>query len=171
MMNFWKSAHGWASVEAAALLNKSMLEWQSSLADCLQMWNRPLTDGELILAWANVGSLVEGQLKLFLSVYYNDYTADVDAIKNKHGDLADPDAVNFERLRVFFKKKIWRPSEPWDEWIELIQHRRNAIHAYKFKAIGTAEELHSSLRHLLEFVRMMNNRLPYPDGIYAPREF
>lgn len=148
-----------------------MLEWQSSLADCLQFWNHPLSEGELILAWANIGSLVEGQLKLFLSVFYNDYVADVDAIKTKHGELIDPDAVTLEPLRVFFKKKIWGPLESWDEWISLIQQRRNAIHAYKFKDIGTTEELHEALTRLLEFVRMINSRLPYPDELYVPREF
>ena len=171
MMNFWKSPHGWALVDAAALLNKSMLEWQISLADCLQLWKGPLSNGELILAWANIGSLVEGQLKLFLSVFYNDYVADVDAIKTKHGELIDPDAVTLEPLRVFFKKKIWGPSESWDEWILVIQQRRNAIHAYKFKEIGTTEELHKALTRLLEFVRMINSRLPYPDEMYVPREY
>ena len=171
MMNFWKSPHGWAPVDAAALLNKSMLEWQSSLADCLQLWRHPLSEGELILAWANIGSLVEGQLKLFLSVFYNDYVADVDAIKTKHGEQIDPDAVTLEPLRVFFKKKVWGPSESWDDWILLIQQRRNAIHAYKFKDIGTTEELHAALMRLLEFVRMINGRLPYPDELYVPREY
>jgi len=165
MMDFWKNAHGWASIEAAALLNKSMLGWQSSLAKCLQMWKRPsLTDGELILAWSNIGSLVEGQLKLFLSVYYQDYIADIDAIKkNKSLSIIDPDALMPEDLRVFFNKKIWEPSEPWGKWIFLIQQRRNAIHAYKFKEIGTTEELHSNIRCLLEFVHMIKDRLPYPD--------
>jgi len=170
MMDFWKNAHDWAPFDAAALLNKSMLEWQSSLADCLQIWKHSLSDGELILAWANIGSLVEGQLKLFLSIYYEEYAADFEAIKNKHGNLIDPDTVSLESLRVFFKKKIWEPSESWDEWIRLIQQRRNAIHAYEYKEIGTTEELHSSFRRLLEFVLMMNRRLPYPDEMCVPRE-
>jgi len=172
MVDFWSNAHGWAPVEAAELLSKSMLEWQSSLAECLHLWNRPsLTDGELILAWSNVGSLVEGQLKLFLSVYYKDYTNDIDAIKKNNGDIVDPDIVKFDQLRNFFKKKVWVSDEKWDEWILLIQQRRNAIHAFKFKEIGTTEELHSNIGCLLEFIRMMNDRLPYPDDIYCPQEF
>ena len=169
MMTFWESSHGWAPVEAASLLNKSMLDWQSSLAVSLKRWDAPLTDGDLILAWANVGALVEGQLKLFLSVYYSDYTADVDAIK-KHGQVVDPDAVTLEPLRVFFKKKIWGPDEPWDNWICTIQQRRNAIHAFKFKHIGTKSELDEAIRQLLLFVKTINNRLPYPDAIYVPHE-
>lgn len=165
MMDFWKSADGWAPAGSAALLSKSMLEWQSSLADCLQIWKRELSNGELILAWANIGSLVEGQLKLFLSVFYEDYAADVDAIKSKQGDLMDPDGFSLDPLRVFFKKRIWGPTESWDDWILLIQQRRNAIHAYKLRDIGSTKELHLNLRRLLEFVRMINTRLPYPDEI------
>jgi hypothetical protein len=171
MMTFWKSAHGWAPVEAAGLLSKSMLEWQSSLGDSLTNWNRPLSDGELILAWTNVGALVEGQLKLFLSAYHNDYAADSDAIKDKTGSVVSPDILLLEKLRVFFAKKIWGPSEPWGEWVKLVQQRRNAIHAFKSNDIGTTDEFHSNLPVLLTFIAMINNRLPYPDDIYVPREY
>lgn len=165
MMNFWKTAHGWAPIEAAALLNKSMLEWQSALADCLHLWTHQLSDGELILAWANIGTLVEGQLRLFLSVYYEDYVADADAKKDKKtGKLIDPDSITFEGLRVLFQKSIWEASEPWNDWVHFIQKRRNTIHAYRSNevGIGTTEELHEALRWLLEFVSMMDSRLPYP---------
>ena len=95
MMDFWKSAHGWAPIEAAGLLNKSMLEWQASLSSSLRMWLCSSSDGDLILAWANIGALVEGHLKLFLSVWYNDYSADSDAIKDKRGRLQEPDGSTF----------------------------------------------------------------------------
>ena len=171
MMTFWKEAHGWAPVEAAALLNKSMLEWQKSLAECLPKWTGSLTDGELILAWANVGALVEGQLKLFLSVFYVDYSKNLDAaIKDKLGNLKDPDGLSLEPLRVFFKKHIWKPNEDWDDWILLVQQRRNAIHAFQAKSLGDSAELHQTLQTLLSFVRMINFSLPYPDDLYVPRE-
>ena len=170
MMTFWKSVHGWAPIEAAGLLSKSMLTWQASLADSLINWNRPLSDGNLILAWVNVGALVEGQLKLFLSVYYNDYQNDSDAIKH-NGTLRNPDALNLEKLRVFFKKKVWVSSDSWDEWILSIQRRRNAVHAFEFKDIGTTEDLHSNLLTLLLFINDISSRLPYPDGIAAPHEY
>jgi hypothetical protein len=171
MMTFWKEAHGWAPVEAAALLNKSMLEWQKSLAGCLPKWTGPLSDGELILAWTNVGALVEGQLKLFLSVFYEDYAKNLDAaIKDKNGRLKDPDGLSLEPLRVFFDKHIWQPNEKWDEWISLVQHRRNAIHVFKAKTLGDSVELHQTLQTLLLFVRWINSCLPYPDDICEPRE-
>lgn len=170
MMAFWKSAHGWAPIEAAQLLNKSMLEWQASLADNLAKWTGDLNEGELILAWANLGALVEGQLKLFLSVYYMDYLSDAAAIKDKHGTLVDPDGVTLEPLRVFFKKKIWKSTQSWDQWIGLVQQRRNAIHAFKAKTIGTSEEFHNALRTFRAFVQDINARLPYPDDCYVPQE-
>jgi hypothetical protein len=171
MMKFWKNAHGWAPNEAAELMNKSMLEWQESLAGTLSYWTGDLTDGELILAWANIGALVEGQLKLALSVHYLDYIGNpAVAIKNKKGTILDPDGVTLEPLRVYFKQNIWSSDDEWDQWINHIQQRRNALHAFKAKPIGSAEEVHASMKTLLEFVRHMNGLLPYPDDIYIPSE-
>lgn len=170
MMEFWKEAHGWAPIEAAELLNKSMLEWQASLADQLSGWCGVLNDGQLILAWANIGALVEGQMKLFLSVYYQDYLKDADVIK-KNGKILDPDGVTLEPLIIFFKRSIWDPDEEWETWVRMVQQRRNAIHAFKAKTIGSTDELHAALVKLLDFVNSINERLPYPDGHYVPREY
>src|SRR5690349_21648116 len=56
---FWKEAHGWAPLEAAGLLDKSRLDWQVSLSSSLRLWLREpldlISDGELILAWTNLG--------------------------------------------------------------------------------------------------------------------
>lgn len=61
---FWSKSDGWAPVAAAGLLGKSRLDWQASLSGSLRLWMREppnaLTPAELILAWANLGSLVEG---------------------------------------------------------------------------------------------------------------
>ena len=71
---FWASAHGWAPEDAANLLSKSRLDWQVSLSETLHLW-------ELILAWANLGALLEGTLKLFFSIYYSDFQTDIEALK------------------------------------------------------------------------------------------
>src|SRR5258708_38524822 len=80
---FWSNAQGWAPVEAALQLSRSRLDWQVSLSLTLQLWITPpedtQRDGQLILAWANLGSLVEGTLKLLLCVHYRDYQADAHA--------------------------------------------------------------------------------------------
>ncbi len=171
LRQFWTKANGWAPIEAAQLLSKSRIDWQVSLSACLKIWLvEPLPDnesGRLILAWANLGSLVEGTMKLFLSVWYKDYNNDVEAIKKKE-KLIDPDGLQLEPMRQFFRKRIW--GEDWDMWIQHIQQRRNAIHAYKSRDIGTFDEFFADVRRYLKFLRYINSKLPYPDGMYIPRE-
>lgn len=169
--SFWSGADGWAPVEAAQLLSKSRLDRQVSLSHCLKMWLQSPSDlaesGRIIMGWANLGSLVEGSLKLFLSVWYETYKQDVDAIKKKER-LQDPDSLQLGALRNFFKKKIW--DSEIDGWIQHIQHRRNAIHAYQDKEIGSSEELQTYMRKYLDILRYINFRLPYPDEIYEADE-
>jgi hypothetical protein len=175
LRRFWTVAEGWAPIEAAQLLSKSRLDWQVSLSNCLKIWlaesHQDDENGRLILAWANLGSLVEGTMKLFLSVRYNDYKNDVEAIK-KNGDLIDPDSLRLEQMRQFFRKRIWRnEDENWDAWILKIQQRRNAVHSYKNRDIGAFDEFFADMRIYLKFLRYINDRLPYPDDEYKPREF
>ncbi len=171
MMRFWKSAYGWAPIEAAGLLEKSMLEWQASLAESLPRWLESSSEGDLILAWANIGALVEGQLKLFLSVWYHDYSTDAEAIKDQCGRAKDPDGCGLEPLRQFFVKRIWIDGPNWNPYVGLIQQRRNAIHAFRARDIGTFSEWREELRRHLSFVRDINSRLPYPDSVFVPTEF
>lgn len=171
--DFWSNAIGWAPVEAANLLSKSRLDWQVSLSHSMKKWDIPplqgAEDGDLILAWANLGTLVEGTLKLFLSVYFKDYFEDSESIKNKNG-LVEPDSINFDRLRNFFKKRIWTSSQTaeFDDWVLKIQQRRNAIHAYKDRDIDTFIEFYSDTKRYLAFLLYHLERLPYPDDQYYP---
>lgn len=171
LRQFWTNVEGWAPIEAAQLLSKSRLDLQVSLSVCLKIWlSEPFPEdknGRLILAWANLGSLVEGTMKLFLSVFYEDYKSDVEAIKNK-GKLIDPDGLQLESMRQFFRKRIC--GKDWDEWIRRIQNRRNVIHAYKNRDIGTFEEFFADVRSYLKFLRYINSRLPYPEEMFMPRE-
>jgi hypothetical protein len=174
LRRFWTKAEGWASLKAAQLLSKSRLDWQISLSKSLKIWlaGSPLEDqdGCLILAWSNLGSLVEGTMKLFLSVWYTFYKNDVEAIKKK-GDLIDPDSLQLEQMRQFFRNGVWRKEdEDWNSWILKIQQRRTAIHAYKNRDIGTFDEFFVDVRRYLEFLRYINSRLPYPDYMYIPQE-
>lgn len=171
LKKFWTSAESWAPIESAKLLNKSRLDRQVSLSHCLKIWiatsSAESQDGRLILAWANLGSLIEGSMKLFLSVWYETYKTDVDVIKRK-GKLQNPDGLQIELLRLFFKKRIW--DSKLDAIIQSIQQRRNAIHAFKDQNIGTKDEFFYHVRAYLNILRYINFRLPYPDGIYIPRE-
>lgn len=104
LSEFWKDAEGWAPSNVAALLDKSRLDWLPSLATALNHWSKDgdLSPGELILAWANLGSLLEGTLKLFLAVYLVDYENDAELLKalniiyrkgSKKGDPKSPDEL------------------------------------------------------------------------------
>ena len=175
LRDFWSNSHGWAPKDAANLLSKSRLDWQVSLSGSLRRWiDAPSTEDAAsvqILAYANVGTLVEGTLKLFLAVWYNDYKADADAITKK-GTVQDPDGATLEPLRQFFKKRIWASaaSDNWDPWIQRIQTRRNAIHAFKDREIGTHSDVLTDIRSYLKLVRRINGQLPYPDDQYGPLE-
>ena len=97
------------------------------------------TDGRLILAWANLGSLVEGTLKVFLSVYAHNYGKNPK--RDRRGQDVDPDTLRFEDLRLFFRDNVWLQSQTaWDGWLQCVQRRRNAIHAYRHTEIGTHDE-------------------------------
>lgn len=182
LIKFWKSAEGWAPIDAASILSKSRLDWQLSLTKQLNLYitqEDNKEEGLLILGWTTIGSLVEGLLKLYLSVYYNDYKADIEAIKDSKGKLMDPDILMLEKLKTFFKSKIfpkwirdqWKTEHKvdWIDWIEDIQQKRNAIHAFKHREIGDFEELYSSIGKYYVFLKLISRQLPYPDEIYEPR--
>lgn len=171
---FWNSAHGWAPLSAAELLSKSRLDWQVSLSRTLMLWvppaassQAPDADARLILGWANLGSLVEGSLKWFLSVFYDDYQADISAIR-KTGDLIDPDVMTLEPIRVFFQRSIWTAGDDWDSWVLRIQQRRNAIHSFRDRPIGTIDELEGDIRKYGDLLAHLDGRVPYPDELYRP---
>ncbi len=166
--NFWSSVHGWAPEEAANLLSKSRLDRQLSLSICLNLWlNRHENDdeeGKLILGWSNLGSLVEGTMKLVLAIYYESYKNDINAIK-KNGRLVEPDGLMLESLKKVFNSISW--GAKWVLWIEKIQQRRNAIHSFKDRDIGDFTEFYESIKQYAILLFEVNSFLPYPDPVYG----
>jgi hypothetical protein len=177
--DFWFNSKGWAPSSAATLLGKSRLDWQASLSASLRLWvresNNALTPAELILGWVNLGSLIEGTLKTFLSVFYEDFNADIEAIKKagaydfKKNQIIEPDGIKLEALRQYFKSKFLLETDGL-ELIDLVQKRRNAVHAFQDKPIGNNYELHNSIRRYLVLLRYVHGHFPYPDEHYGPRE-
>lgn len=171
LAGFWSNSHGWAPYTAAELMSKSKLDNQVALSFTLKIWleqgEQQSKDGRLILAWANLGALIEGTLKLFLCAYYEDYSIDLQAYRNNKAKLQDPDSLALEKLRVFFNKKsLW--SKEWDEYVLNIQNKRNAIHAFQDREIGTFEEFYKCLPAYLLMIKKFNLGLPYPDEAYIP---
>lgn len=167
----WSSPHGWAPDEAANLLASSRLDWQVSLSETLGFWtgkaNTGLSDGELILAWVNLGALVEGTLKLLFSIYYLDYLRDADKSRDrsvydqKKGRPRDPDGLPYNALKMFAVRKTLF-KEDIIEFLNLVQERRNAIHAFKGRKIGDADEFVDAVDDYLRFLREVSCRLPDP---------
>jgi hypothetical protein len=174
LAKFWSNAYGWASNSSAELISKSRLDNQVSLSLTLKIWLENGTqeiqgeNGRLILAWANLGALVEGTLKLYLSAYCEDYRIDFHAYRNKKNEkLQDPDTLTLEKLRVFFnKRELW--STECDEYVRNIQNKRNAIHSFQDKDIGNFKEFYQYLPRYLAMVKVFNLGLPYPDEVGIP---
>lgn len=179
LASFWGNSKGWAPVAAAGLLSKSRLDWQVSLSGSLRLWIRDdpdaLTPAELILAWANLGSLLEGTLKTLLSVYFETYKSDLEHLKkanafdHKKQEAKDPDGLRLEPLRLYCKSRHLLGDEG-DELVARVQQRRNAIHAFQDRPIGSGVEFQKAVRDYLVLLRNVNERLPYPDEVYAPGE-
>ncbi|MBX3512012.1 MAG: hypothetical protein KF835_06115 [Xanthobacteraceae bacterium] len=176
---FWLNSIGWAPENAAALLAKSRLDWQVSLSSALKIWIREpaddLTSGELILAWVNLGSLVEGSIKTMLSVWLKDYSNDLENLKKANAynkikqKIIEPDSLGLEKLRRYCKlQNLLSSSE--DALVVLVQQRRNAVHAFQNRAIGDGKEFQQAVRGYLALLRAVNSKLPYPDIMYAPDE-
>jgi len=181
LAEFWGNANGWAPIEASNLMSKSRLDWQSSLARMLRFFNTEEVkkeEGGLILAWTTLGSLTEGVLKLFLSVWYKNYeeSALKETLKgytDKNGNLIEPDRLMLEKLRVFLQKEvypkeirdIWKKQHRLDliDWILKVQQRRNAIHAYENREIGNFDEFFIELKKFLIFMRRLTDGFPYPE--------
>jgi hypothetical protein len=73
-----------------------------------------LSDGDLILAWANLGSILESSLRLFLGVYINDYhnsQEDLEAINAiqqngaNQGQPYPPSSIQFEKIRQLLSRR------------------------------------------------------------------
>jgi hypothetical protein len=163
--DFWLKSNDWAPIEAANILSKSRLDWQVSLSKSLLLWikipSNEIDDGILILAWTNLGALVEGSMKLLLSVYYEDYKADVE-IRKKIKCEGDPDEITFEKAKQFIIKRVNHIYAPFGDFISLVQKRRNAIHAFKDKEIGTIREFIDNINTYKDFLFFLDEHLPYP---------
>lgn len=168
VLHHWADgACGWAPEVASEILARSRLDRQTSLCSCLRLWlDVPVEaqrDGHLVLAWANLGSLVEGSMKFFLSVFAHDY-ANGNPIQRR-GRVLDPDELGFEQLRQFFNRDVWvQPQQTWDTWLEAVQRRRNAIHAYRDREVGSHDEFLSAIVGFGEFADVLDGQVPWFEG-------
>lgn len=173
LADFWSNAHGWAPADGATLLSSARLDWTPSLARSLHRWSAPdiLSDGDLILGWANLGSILESSLRLFFGVYINDYNnsaedlAAIDALRKKgprKGEHYPPDELAMEKIRqLIARRRIFPDAER--ELIALIQSRRNAIHSFNDREIGNTGAYRATVAEYRVFIADLAARLPYPE--------
>ena len=159
----WKDVHGIAPDNAAKKLDIAMLDWQSELTKTLKIWidkGLDMTVGELILARANLGAVVESWLRFFYCVFYDDYINQ--PMKNKKGQILEPEKdMRFEDLKKFSTGILWDDVNSKDYiWVDSIQKKRNAIHSFTYKDIGTPLDFLLDVDYLCEFVDMILNHLP-----------
>jgi hypothetical protein len=165
---FWtRQASGWAPKDAAELLEASRMDRLVSLSHSLRLWMAPCPDedreGRLILAWANLGILVEGTMTWFLCVWENSYSQT--PMQTKSGFNLKPNRLRFEELCRFFREHIWVASQvaEWDDWLSMVRDRRNAVHAFNHREMGDWDEFEQSIVRYADFVAELDSRVPYPD--------
>jgi len=156
----WKNHDGWAPKSVSLKLDKAMFDWIIDLTDCLGIWvdkRKHLSDGELILAYTNFGSLVENWLKLFYCIYYESYKEN--PIK-RGSNIIEPNKTMLQSLKEFSVGKLWEKDDDWYNWIEHIQHRRNSIHSFNYRDIGDTQAFFEDLKKYKEFIEFVNNHFP-----------
>ncbi|MCA9094383.1 MAG: hypothetical protein KDA68_12915 [Planctomycetaceae bacterium] len=168
IQKFWtEEALGWPPREAAELLENSRMDRLVSLSHSLRQWTEPCTEedreGRLILAWANLGVLVEGAMMWFLCVWEHSYSDS--PMRKRNGDPLAPNELRFVELCQFFEQTVWldwqKPT--WVPWLTLVRDRRNAIHAFNHRDIGNWNEWQEAVVHYHEFLGELDGRVPYPD--------
>ena len=89
--HFWSESHGWAPSDAADLLAEARLDRQLSfthtLYDYLAPFPQDAAEARQILGYTTLRSLCEGALKLFFSVWFEDYRKDQDAVYDRKKTL------------------------------------------------------------------------------------
>lgn len=166
---FWSSSHGWAPSSAADLLAEARLDRQTSFAHTLPDYLIPFppesADARLILGYTALRSLSEGLLKLFFSVWFEDYRKDADAVRSQTGSLIFPEDAKLDRLIRLFVKKV---GFEFEAFLRRVQHRGNGIHHFADRDMGTQQELIEDIYCFGEFMLTLNESLPYPDEAYNP---
>jgi len=146
---------------AAQRITEAMKTWIVQLTDCLHIWGKKIggmTDGELILAKTNLGSLIESWLIFFCSVYYEDYL--LEPSKNRRDEIIEPKDMRLEDLKIFCRGKLWEKGDNWDNWVEKMQRHRNAIHSFNFRDIGSSSEFFHDCEIYFQFLEKLTRQLP-----------
>lgn len=75
--------------------------------------------------------------------------------------MIDPKDMSFEQLKDFSVGKLWddKQSDMYT-FVDSVQHKRNAIHAFNKRSIGTASDYLDDIDRLCDFVNGVIYQLP-----------
>lgn len=161
---------------AAQKIDDAMLDWMRELTKALRIWTdkgAKMTSGELILARANLGAIVESWLKFFYCVYNEDYQQSPIIRRGKN---VEPNDLGFEDLKQYSRGILYQNNDTWEQWIDSVQKKRNAIHSFNYRDIGISEDYYADVEKLYDFIHLIYEYLPpvedyihtYPAGYEIP---
>ena len=169
IQKFWtEEASGWSPTATADMLENSSMDRLVSLSHSLRLWTDPCADedreGRLILAWANLGILVEGSMTWFLCVFESDYAKQ--PMKTRTGFDLRPNRLRFEEMCRFFSEHVWIDSQraEWDDWLAKVRSFRNAVHAFIHRDIGNWNDRQDAVVRYHAFIGELDGRVPYPEA-------
>ena len=159
----WEDIHGITTEDTANIMDKAMLNWLTELTNTLEIWiqkGENMTTGELLLARVNIGSIVESWLRHFYTAYHEDYMKN--PIKDKKQKVKAPEKdLSFEELKNFSIGILWKDkNDDMYKWVDSVQHKRNAVHSYIYKDIGTPRNFLDDIDMLRKFIELIERRLP-----------
>lgn len=168
---FWGDG-GWAPDEVRELLCKSRLDRQVGLARCLKLWIEPLDestdDAKIILAWTNLGAIVEGSLMLFLTVHLHDY---MNNPLRRNSAERMPAELILKEISDFFCRYVWANHENkieiWKPWLDKLRANRNGIHAFAERTVDGRSEFADALIMFRKLLVDLENHIPYPEEYYC----
>ena len=159
----WSDIHGIAPAGTASIMDNAMLNWLTELTNTLEIWinkGEDMTIGELLLARVNLGSIVEFWLRHFYTAYHEDYMKN--PIRDKKQRIKAPEKdLSFEELKKLSTGILWDDEKDnMYKWVDSVQHKRNAVHSYLYKEIGTAADFMNDINTLRCFIELIERRLP-----------
>lgn len=178
--SYWRQARGIAPDDVADILDSVRFDWLVELTDALDMWisrGSSMTEGELILARINIGMIVEFWLRLFYSVYIEDYNKqpimgvrwDKRIRQKVKRPLSPTDEASFSQLEDKSAKDIlWQDAnDAMCQWVDKVRVSRNAAHPFLTHNIGTNADFLGDIGTLRKFINEIELRLPPIEDVIA----
>lgn len=146
------------------MMTADLMARQASIAKSLRRWPNRLRncsdEGELALAWVNLGTIAEGALKVYYGVFYTHWMDD-DHVPQKNGKTLLPSDTFFDKMIIFSEKRALFDADTI-AFLRRLRDQRNLIHPLKKGEIKGFDEFLDSLRITASFLENIENRLPYP---------